>query len=223
MTKSPGTIRILLADDRTIFRDGLKNLFAKDPELKIVGEACDGEEAIELAKKLRPDILLLDVPMPKLNGIEVLRKLADGEVTVRTIVLSGELNGEQISKAFELGARGVVMKDSASAMLFKGIRSVMAGQYWIGQQSVESLYQALKQYRSAAHKSPAKNYGLTPRELEVIKAVVSGYANKEIAAQFSISAQTVKHHLTSIFDKLGVYNRLELTLFVVYHGIIEEK
>ena len=222
MTESAGTIRILLADDHTIFRDGLKTLLGTEPEFKIVGEACDGEEAIELTKKLRPDILLLDVVMPKISGIEVLRELADGELNVRTILLSGELSGDQISKAFELGARGVVMKDSASAMLFKSLRSVMAGQYWIGRQSVASLVQVLRQYRSTAKESPAKNYGLTPRELEMVKAVVSGYPNKEIAAQFSISEQTVKHHITNIFDKLGVYNRLELTLFVFHHGIIEQ-
>ncbi len=222
MLEPPALIRVLIADDHTIFRDGLKTLFDREPEFKVVGEACNGKEAIDLVKKLRPDILLLDWVMPKVGGMEVLRALAESEGNVRTIVLSGVREGEEISKIFELGARGLVMKDTATGMLFKCIRSVMAGQYWIGRQSVANLVQTLKQVRSAAKNAQPKNYGLTPRELEVIKAVVSGYSNKDIAEQMGISEQTVKHHVTSIFDKLGVYNRLELTLFVFHHNLIEK-
>jgi len=222
MTESSAVIRVLIADDHTIFRDGLKTLFAKEPEFKVVGEAANGKEAIDLVKKLEPDILLLDWVMPKVGGMEVLRALADSNGSVRTIVLSGALEGEEISKIFELGARGLVMKDTATVMLFKCIRSVMAGQYWIGRQSVANLVQTLKQVRSANKNAQPKNYGLTPREFEVIKAVVSGFSNKDIAAQMNISEQTVKHHITSIFDKLGVYNRLELTLFVFHHNLVEK-
>jgi two-component system, NarL family, nitrate/nitrite response regulator NarL len=132
------------------------------------------------------------------------------------------VEGDSVTGAFELGARGLVMKDAATSMLFKCIRTVTAGQYWVGRQGVSNLVQTLKQYKSAAKSARPKNYGLTPREFEVIKAVVSGYPNKEIAGQLSISEQTVKHHVTSIFDKLGVYNRLELTLFVFHHGIVDK-
>ena len=221
MADTPGVIRILIADDHTIFRDGLKTLFAREPEFKVMGEAGNGAEAVELVAKLRPDILLLDLLMPKLNGMEVLSALSDAHASVKTIMLSGALEGDEVGKAFELGARGLVMKDSATSLLFKAIRTVMAGQYWIGKQSVANLVQTLKQCRTAAKSVPPKNYGLTPRQMEIIRAVVSGYPNKEIAAQFKISEQTVKHHITSIFDKLGVYNRLELTLFVFHHGIVE--
>ena len=215
-------IRVLIADDHTIFRDGLRTLFAKEPDFKIVAEACNGEEAVELVNRLRPDVLLLDMVMPKLNGMAVLRKLSEAGSNVRTILLSGEMEADDISKAFELGARGIVMKDAATSMLFKSIRCVMAGQYWIGRQSVANLVQTLKHARSDAKNGHPKNYGLTPREMEMIKAVVSGSPNKEIAAQFKISEQTVKHHITSIFDKLGVYNRLELALFVFHHGLLEK-
>lgn len=212
----------MIADDHTIFRDGLKTLFAAEPEFKIVGEACNGAEAIDLAGRLHPDILLLDMAMPKVSGMEVLRALADKHDGTKTILLSAAVEGQDFSRAFELGARGLVLKDSATSMLFKSIRAVMAGQYWVGRQSVANLVQTLKQYKSSAKSALPKNYGLTPRQIEIIKAVVSGLPNKEIATQFSISEQTVKHHITSIFDKLGVYNRLELTLFVFHHGIIEK-
>jgi two-component system, NarL family, nitrate/nitrite response regulator NarL len=222
MADKPGVIRILITDDHTIFCDGLKAMFGQEPEFKVVGEAHNGDEAIELVSRLRPDILLLDFLMPKGNGIDVLRALSESNNNVRTIILSGALEGDDISKAFELGARGFVTKDATTSMLFKSIRAVMAGQYWIGRQSVGNLVQTLKECKTTAKNAQTRNYGLTPRELQIIKAVVSGYPNKEIAGQFSISEQTVKHHITSVFDKLGVYNRLELTLFVFHHGIVEK-
>jgi two-component system, NarL family, nitrate/nitrite response regulator NarL len=222
MADTAGVIRILITDDHTIFCDGLRTLFSREPEFKVVGEAHTGEEAIKLIPQLRPDILLLDLSMPKGNGMDVLRALNETSNNVRTIILSGALEGDEISKAFELGARGLVTKDATTSMLFKSIRAVMAGQYWIGRQSVGNLVQTLRECKTTAKNTKTKNYGLTPRELQIIKAVVSGYPNKEIASQFSISEQTVKHHITSVFDKLGVYNRLELTLFVFHHGIVEQ-
>ena len=222
MTKSNHSIRILIADDHTIFREGLRILLAGEPEFLVVGEAGDGDEVLELVDKLQPDVLLLDRLMPKVNGMEVLRALVESHSNVRTILLSGAVEEEESSRAFELGARGVVLKDSATSVLFKSIRAVIAGQYWVGQQSAANLVDTLKQDKSSARNARPKNYGLTPREMEVLRTVVSGYPNKEIAGRLSISEQTVKHHITSIFDKLGVYNRLELTLFVFHHGIIEK-
>jgi two-component system, NarL family, nitrate/nitrite response regulator NarL len=210
-------------DDHAIFREGLKTLLAGQPEFLVVGEAGDGDEARKLVETLKPDVLLLDLVMPKMGGLDVLKALADSRCKARTVLLSGAIEGDEITKAFELGAMGVVLKDSAtSALLFQCIRAVMAGQYWIGRQIVANLVETLRQQRSAEKKAAPKNYGLTPREMEIMKAAVSGCSNKEIAAQCSISEQTVKHHITSMFDKLGVYNRLELTLFAFHHGLIEK-
>jgi two-component system, NarL family, nitrate/nitrite response regulator NarL len=222
MTENEGVIRILLADDHTIFREGLKALISSQPDFKVVGEARDGSEVLKIVGSSQPEILLLDFLMPNANGIEVLQLLEQSHSTVRTIMLSGAMEGEDISKAFELGARGLVLKDTTTHVLFNCIRTVRAGQYWIGRQGVSNLVQALKQYKNSAKKASPKNYGLTPREMEVVKAVASGFSNKEIAGQFTISEQTVKHHITSIFDKLGVYNRLELTLFVIHHDMVEK-
>lgn len=215
-------IRVIIADDHTIFRDGLKTLFASNAEFQIVGEAGDGDEALRFIRKLRPDILLLDLQMPKRSGMEVLESLSEDHQETHVIMLSGVLEGDQITRAFELGARGVVMKDSGSATLYKSIRAVMAGQYWIGRQAVSSLAQTLKSHRDSTKKARPKNYGLTAREMEVVRKIVDGFSNKEIATALAISEQTVEHHVTSIFDKLGVYNRLELTLFAFHHGIVDK-
>jgi two-component system nitrate/nitrite response regulator NarL len=215
MSPKNSRIRILIADDHTIFRDGLKTLLAGQAELQVVGEACDGNEALQAIEKLQPDILLLDMSMPRVNGMDVLQALANSSnhhSKVQTILLSGALEGEEITRAFELGARGIVLKDSATQMLFKSIAAVRAGEYCI---------EALKQHRHTAKKTP-KNFGLTAREMEVLDKAVAGLSNKEIATQFVISEQTVKHHITSIFDKLGVYNRLELTLFALHHKLIQK-
>lgn len=216
-----GPVRILIADDRVIFRDGLKALFDAEHEFEVVGEASNGEEALELTKQLRPDILLLDLRIPKLSGLEVLRGLAEAGLAVRTILLSGVPGENDTGRAFELGARGIVMKEENTETLLDSIRSVMDGNYWLANRSVSDLSPTLKRFKGSNVKhSKQANYGLTQREMQVIRAVVEGRSNKEIASQFQISEQTVKHHVTRIFNKLGVYNRLELTLFAYHHGLI---
>lgn len=220
MTKNEQSVRIVIADDHTIFREGLKALLSRCPDFMVVGEACNGEEACAQVIELCPNVLLLDFSMPKANGIEVLRSLAQASnQKTHTILLSGALEGEEITAAFKLGARGVVLKDAATSILFKSITSVIAGQYWVGKQSYETLSAAQKQHSSSEKKS-SKKFGLTPREIEVLQSAVAGLSNKDIASKFSISEQTVKHHITSIFDKLGVYNRLELTLFSLHHKLV---
>jgi two-component system, NarL family, nitrate/nitrite response regulator NarL len=220
MTTKVQAIKILIADDHMMFRDGLKNAFANEAEFQLIGEACDGEEAMAMVKQTQPDVLLLDLQMPGMSGLKVLRSLAKANGNMRIILLSGAVDGEEISAALKLGARGIVLKDATTDMLFKSIRVVMDGLYWAGSQSTASLSQILKLHKISTKDAKSKNYGITPREMEVLQAVVSGYSNREIAGQLSISEQTVKHHMTNIFDKLGVYNRLELTLFVFHHGLI---
>jgi two-component system, NarL family, nitrate/nitrite response regulator NarL len=222
MDEKVQAVKILIADDHMIFRDGLKNVLADELAFQVVGEACDGAEACTLAEKIKPDILLLDFHMPQMSGMSVLRSLAEAHSLVRVILLSEVMEKEEITAAFKLGVRGVVPKESTPDMLFKSIRVVMAGRYWIDSQDMSSLDHLLKHHSSSMDHSKSKKYGLTPREMEVMKTVVSGHSNKDIAVRLSISEQTVKHHITSIFDKLGVYNRLELTLFVFHHGLIAQ-
>ena len=215
-------VRILLADDHPIFRDGLRRLLEAEPDLKVVGEACDGAEAVKMARQLKPDIMLLDLAMPRTPGLEALREMSAGPASsaVRVILLTAAAEKKQIVEALQLGARGVVLKDSATQLLLKSIHTVMSGEYWVGRESVSNLVQYLRNLvQSSGEEAKQKKFGLTPRELEIVSAVVAGYSNKEIAEYFKISEDTVKHHLSNIFDKLGVSTRLELALFAVNQAL----
>jgi two-component system nitrate/nitrite response regulator NarL len=213
-------VRILIADDHPIFRDGLKRLLESEGEFKVIGEACDGVEAVSMARQLIPEVMLLDLAMPRRQGLETLRELASDARSVRVILLTAAAEKEQIVEALQLGARGVVLKDSATQILLKSIRAVMNGEYWVGRESVSNLVQYLRTLVTPASAFPQRNkYRLTPRELEIIAAVVAGFANKEIAQYFKISEDTVKHHLSNIFDKVGVSSRLELALFAVNQSL----
>ena len=213
-------MRILIADDHPIFRDGLKRLLESEGEFKVIGEACDGVEAVTMARQLIPEVMLLDLAMPRRQGLETLRELASDARSVRVILLTAAAEKEQIVEALQLGARGVVLKDSATQILLKSIRAVMNGEYWVGRESVSNLVQYLRTLVTPASAFPQRNkYRLTPRELEIIAAVVAGFANKEIAQHFKISEDTVKHHLSNIFDKVGVSSRLELALFAVNQSL----
>src|SRR5437667_2300014 len=169
--------RILIADDHPIFRDGLKRLLESERDFTVVGEACDGVEAVKLVRQLKPEILLLDLAMPRRPGLEALREMNSGAAasSVRVILLTAAAEKDQIVEALQLGARGVVLKDSATQILLKSIRAVMSGEYWVGRESVSNLVQYLRNLvESSNTHSRQKKYGLTPRELEIISAVVAG-------------------------------------------------
>ncbi len=193
-------IRILIADDHAIFRDGLRRLLVSESDFTVVAEASDGKEAIALARQLKPDVLLLDLAMPRVPGLEVLRELSHDEIPVSTILLTAAIQAFEVTCALQLGARGVVLKESPPELLLRSIRSVSEGEYWVGS-DILARFGQLQGRRSSS---------LTSREVEVISAIRAGSSNKEIAAKLSISEETVKRHLSNIYAKMGVSSRLEL-------------
>ncbi|HXH49949.1 MAG TPA: response regulator transcription factor [Terriglobia bacterium] len=217
------SVRILIADDHPIFRDGLRKLLEAEKDFKVIGEASDGGEAIEMAQQLKPDVLLLDLAMPRVPGLEALRQLGSAVEAIKVILLTAAIERDQIVDALHHGVRGVVLKESATELLLKSIRCVMDGQFWVGRESVSDLVRIIRDLTAIPEQGTRKrSYNLTPRELDIISAIVDGYTNKDIAEKFAIAEQTVKHHLGNIFDKLGVSNRLELALFAVNHHLVEE-
>jgi two-component system, NarL family, nitrate/nitrite response regulator NarL len=198
------SIRIIIADDHAIFRDGLRRLLATQEDFQVIGEASDGKEAIALAQSHKPDVLLLDLAMPRVPGMEVLRELSKQETPVRTILLTAAIQPFAVTSALQLGARGIVLKASPPEMLLKSIRSVHEGQFWVGSEPVSTW--------ARAGQGGAGGFGLTSREIEIISAIKQGSSNREIAGQLAISEETVKRHLSNIYGKLGVSSRLELAV-----------
>jgi len=217
-------IRILIADAGPIFRQGLRTLIATQSDLNVVGEASDGDQAVKLADQRSPDILLVDLAIPGLMALEVLRQIQCSVPYVRTIILGPETETPETLEALELGARGVIPKNSPTELLFKAVRSVMAGQYWVGREKIADMLQSLGKGPSAPlNRSLGNKSHLTPREIQIISGVLLGKSNKDIASKFGLSENTVKHHLTHIFEKLGVSNRLELALFGTNRDVLSRR
>jgi len=213
-------IRIVLADDHPVVRIGVRNMLTEQDGFDVVGDAADGDEAITQTLELQPDILLLDVQMPRLPGLEAMRAIMTGSVAVKILLLTSTITTQQIIEALQIGARGIVLKDALASHLQTAIRTVAAGDYWIGGKRVVNLVSALHDLMQKAAVPQRKTYGLTPRELEVVGCIVEGCSNRDIAKQFSLSEETVKRHLSNIFDKTGVSTRLELALFAIAHQLV---
>jgi len=206
MPETQDPVRIAIVDDHPIFRDGLRRLLESERDFAVVAEGTDGMDAIRIAREDRPDVLLLDVAMPRLDGVNALSAAEMSETKV--IVLTAGLDERQVSKAIELGARGIVLKESATRLLIDSIRGVMDGKLMLGPDVAAILAHAV--VRSGDREQ--RPYGLTAREVEIVAAIAEGKSNRDIATHLGISLQTVKHHLTSIFDKTGTASRLELAL-----------
>ncbi len=213
-------IRIVIADDHPVIRIGVRNMLQAEPGLEVVGECNDGDEAITQTLELLPDILLLDVYMPRLPGIEAMRAIMTGSPSVKIILLTSTISTQQVIEALQIGARGIVIKDVVAEHITAAIRAVSGGDYWIGGKRVVNLVGALHDLMQQAAVPDRKTFGLTPREMEVVGCIVEGCSNRDIAKQFGLSEETVKRHLSNIFDKTGVSTRLELAMFAIAHHLV---
>lgn len=216
----PPAIRILLADDHPVVRIGVRNMLQADPSFEVVGEVGDGDEAITETLDLLPDILLLDLYMPRLPGLEAMRAIMSGSPSVKIVLLTSTITTQQVIEALQIGARGIVLKDALADHLTSAIRAVISGDYWIGGRRVVNLVGALHELMQKAAVPDRKTFGLTPREMEVVACIVEGCSNRDIARQFGLSEETVKRHLSNIFDKTGVSTRLELAMFAIAHHLV---
>src|SRR6201987_3028463 len=220
MAKTKQQIRVLMADDHAIFRDGLRKLLDGDEEIVIVGEAQNGAECIKLLAKLKPDILLLDLRMPDKDGLAVLEEVNFDQTPTRVIVLTAAEDDRDVVRAMRLGARGVVLKQSASDLLLKSIRKVADGEIWLDNRMTAEVIDAFK--KSAESGQRREKPLLSEREKEIVQLVAQGFRNREIGEKLFISEQTVKNHLHNIFDKLGVSDRLELALYAIHHRLVDQ-
>jgi len=219
----PKPIRILIADDHPIVRDGLKRLLLLQEGFTVVGEAADGIEAVRRTEELKPDLLLLDLTMPRMDGLGVLKALAGAPWEPRCVLLTAAIEREETVQALRLGVHGIVLKESVTELLYKCIRAVMNGDFWVGHERIGDLLQTLGELERGPRRASTPASSLTPRERQVIGAIVEGATNKDIGERFGLSEQTVKNHLSHIFDKLGVSNRLELALYAVHHQLLADR
>jgi two-component system nitrate/nitrite response regulator NarL len=220
MTKAKPSVRILVADDHAIFRDGLRRLLDGADDVSIVGEAANGNECVKMLAKLKPDILLLDLRMPEKDGLGVLEEVNFDSLPTRVIVLTAAEDDRDVVRAMRLGARGVVLKQSASDLLLKSIRKVHDGEIWLDNRMTAEVIDAFKKSAEAGQRREKPL--LSDREKEIVQLVAQGFRNREIGEKLFISEQTVKNHLHNIFDKLGVSDRLELALYAIHHRLIDQ-
>jgi DNA-binding NarL/FixJ family response regulator len=218
MAQAKQTIRVLMADDHVIFRSGLRKLLETEDDIKIVGEASNGNECVDMLTKLKPDILLLDLRMPGKGGLAVLEEVNPDSLTTHVIVLTAGEDDRDAVRAMRLGARGFVLKQSASDLLVNSIRRIHDGEICLDSRVTAEVMGAFSNGSPQADKPLLSN-----REKQVVQLVVQGYRNREIGQELFISDQTVKNHLRNIFDKLGVSDRLELALYAVHHRLIEHE
>ena len=209
-----------MADDHAIFRDGLRKLLEGSEDVQIVGEASNGNECVKMLAKLKPDILLLDLRMPEKDGLGVLEEINFDSTPTRVIVLTAAEDDRDVVRAMRLGARGVVLKQSASDLLLKSIRKVHDGEIWLDNRMTAEVIDAFKKSAEAGQRREKPL--LSEREKEIVQLVAQGFRNREIGEKLFISEQTVKNHLHNIFDKLGVSDRLELALYAIHHRLIDQ-
>ena len=217
------SIRVLVADQHPVIRIGVDNLLQTETGIEVVGEAGDSDEAISKTLELRPDILLLALNLRNFPGLDAMPEVVNISPGTRTILLANMISRQEIMKAMELGARGIVVKDALMESLTPAIRAVSAGQYWIRDRRVPNLIDVLKTLTDPPLRAEKNNLKLTAREMDVVGCVVKGSSNRDIATQFSLSEETVKRHLSNIFEKTGVSTRLELALFAIEHQLVASR
>ncbi len=215
--------RILIADRQVMFREVLKVLLESQPDFAVVAETDDGERLAHLISDFKPDVLLMDLKLRKRFGLEVLPEIAARRTDVRPIVLTDAITQGEIIQALLMGARGVLLKNVNTNLLFNSIRTVMGGEYWISHDGVAELVRHLRSLAALAEQSTqSQARSLSPQQRQIVEAIASGCSNREIAEELRVSERTVKYHLTRIFSKFGVSGRMELARYSLENKVVRE-
>ena len=218
----PQPIRVVLADDHPIVRDGLRKLLMLEEDIEVVGEASDGREVVQVVQDSGPDVLILDLRMPYMDGLATLQALQQVDKKTKVIVLTASEDKNEFVQAMKLGCSGIVLKQTAPELIVKSIRKVHGGEIWLDSHTTAAVMRQFASPAEAISGAPAKGRERSPlsqREREIVGLVAQGYKNREMAEKMFISEQTVKNHLHNIFDKLGVSDRLELALYAIHKGL----
>jgi DNA-binding NarL/FixJ family response regulator len=211
------TARVLIADDQTLFRSGLARLLDGDDRVSVVGEAVDGLEAVKLAASLKPDVVLMDIKMPNLDGIEATRRIVSESPKSKVLMLTTFDADNHVIQALKAGASGYVLKDSQASAIVSSILAVVAGERVMASAVANRVLEML-----TGATSPKEFYdGLTAREVEILKMVATGMANKQIAYKLKISEKTVRNHVSNMYEKLNIYDRAQAVLYAVRKGLVE--
>ena len=221
MSLSPRKLRIVIVDDHTLFREGLRNILDMEDDIEVVADVESAEDIVELVWRARPDVLLLDIRMPSGNGLDAVPAVLRISPSTNVLVLTASDEREEHVRAFKLGAKGVILKDSARQTLMQAIRSVHRGETWVDSRMSGVLVEELSHGSDTDRPGSRLENGLTERELEIVRLVASGYKNKEVGATLTISERTVKTHLTNIFQKLAVRDRVGLVMYALRHGLTQ--
>lgn len=215
-------IQVLLVDDHSMVREGIKQLLELDGDIKIVGEAGNGEQCLELIDTLHPDVVLLDINMPQMNGLEVLEKLKERKSKQKVLILTIHNEVEYLMRAVDIGVSGYVLKDSDSTVLKEAIYAVVDGENYIDA-TMTPLLKEQNYLKELQKEARSKEKLLSAREIEVLCALAEGLYNKEIASKLQISEKTVKNHVSNIFKKIGVSDRTQAAVYAIKHKFVEIK
>lgn len=209
--------RVLIADDQTLFRAGLARLLDEDPRVEVIGQAIDGRDAVKQAAKFKPDVILMDLKMPNVDGIEATRQIVEADPAVKVVMLTTFETDSQVIQALKAGASGYVLKDSSAQAIVSSIVAVMSGERVMAGAVANRVLEML-----TGTTTPKEFYdGLTSREIEILKLLANGMANKQIAYRLKISEKTVRNHVSNTYEKLGIYDRSQAVLYAVKKGLVE--
>ena len=217
MTVATKAVRVLVVDDQTLFRTGLTSLLSEDERVDVVGQAVDGSDAVKQANRLKPEVVLMDIKMPNMDGIEATRQIVEAVPGVKVLMLTTFETDSQVIQALKAGASGYVLKDSSAAAIVSSIVAVMSGERVMASAVANRVLEML-----TGTATPKEFYdGLTNREIEILKLLANGMANKQIAYRLKISEKTVRNHVSNMYEKLGIYDRSQAVLYAVKKGLVE--